>query len=104
MPSVRETAPDASQQGLRLSPVSGLTPLMASGQRKSPPDPAGRRSKVPLVEDKTAWRREENHEVPFRYNITTLPTLLLFKAGAVAEQRVGLASRDGLVKLVEPHL
>jgi thioredoxin 1 len=47
---------------------------------------------------------EENEQVPFRYNITTLPTLMIFKGGKVSEQRVGLLSRENLVKLVEPHL
>jgi thioredoxin 1 len=47
---------------------------------------------------------EQNAEVPFRYNITTLPTLLVIKGGVVAEQRVGLVSRENLVKLLEPHL
>ena len=47
---------------------------------------------------------EENDQVPFRYNITTLPTLLIFKGGRVSEQRVGMLSRDDLVKFVEPHL
>ena len=47
---------------------------------------------------------EENAQVPYRYNITTLPTLMLFRGGQVAEQRVGLLSRDALVKLVESQL
>ena len=47
---------------------------------------------------------EENAQVPYRYNITTLPTLIVFKKGMVAEQRVGLVSKDNLVKLLEPHL
>ena len=47
---------------------------------------------------------EENEQVPFRYNITTLPTLMIFKGGKVSEQRIGLISRDNLVKLVVPHL
>ena len=47
---------------------------------------------------------EENDAVPFRYSITTLPTLLLFKNGQVSEQRVGLVSKDNLVKLIEPLL
>ena len=47
---------------------------------------------------------EENAQVPYRYNITTLPTLIVFKAGQVAEQRIGLVSKENLVKLVEPHL
>jgi thioredoxin len=47
---------------------------------------------------------EENAQVPYRYNITTLPTLMVFKAGLVAEQRMGLVSRENLIKLLEPHL
>jgi hypothetical protein len=33
-----------------------------------------------------------------------MPTLLVFKGGKVAEQRVGKMSRDALVKLLEGHL
>jgi thioredoxin 1 len=47
---------------------------------------------------------ESNEHVPFRYNITTLPTLMVFKGGQVSEQRVGLMSKENLVKLLEPHL
>ncbi|HET7745821.1 MAG TPA: thioredoxin [Vicinamibacteria bacterium] len=47
---------------------------------------------------------EENADVPFRYNITPLPTLMVFKNGQVAEQRIGLLSKDALVKLLEAQL
>jgi thioredoxin 1 len=47
---------------------------------------------------------EENDKVPFKYGITTLPTLMLFKNGQVSEQRIGLISKENLVKLVEPHV
>jgi thioredoxin 1 len=47
---------------------------------------------------------EDNPDVPFRYNITTLPTLLVLGGGKVLEQRIGLISKDNLVKLLEPHL
>ena len=47
---------------------------------------------------------EENEQVPYKYNITTLPTLMVFKGGQVTEQRVGLISKDNLVRLLEPHL
>jgi thioredoxin 1 len=47
---------------------------------------------------------EENDQVPFKYGITTLPTLMLFKNGQVSEQRIGLISKENLVKLVEPHV
>ena len=45
---------------------------------------------------------EENPDVTFKYNITTLPTLLVLKNGQVAEQRVGLISKDKLVALLDP--
>jgi thioredoxin 1 len=35
---------------------------------------------------------EENEQVPFQYNVTTLPTLLVIKGGQVADQRIGLLS------------
>ena len=44
---------------------------------------------------------EENEQVPFEYGITAMPTLLVFKGGKVAEQRVGKMSRDALVKLLD---
>ncbi len=47
---------------------------------------------------------EENDSVPFRYSITTLPTLMIFRKGQVSEQSVGLISKDKLVKLIEPLL
>jgi thiol-disulfide isomerase/thioredoxin len=42
--------------------------------------------------------------VAFRYSITTLPTLMIFKKGQVSEQRVGLITKDKLVKIIEPLL
>ena len=47
---------------------------------------------------------EENDHVPFEYGITAMPTLMVFKGGKVAEQRVGKMSRDALVKLLDSHL
>jgi thioredoxin 1 len=47
---------------------------------------------------------EENDAVAFRYSITTLPTLMIFRKGQVSEQSVGLISKDKLVKLIEPLL
>ena len=47
---------------------------------------------------------EDNDNVPFRYSITTLPTLLIIKKGQVSEQSVGLVSKDKLIKLIEPLL
>jgi len=47
---------------------------------------------------------EDNPEVATRYNVTTLPTLLVLKGGQVVEQRVGLISKDKLIQLLQPHL
>jgi thioredoxin 1 len=47
---------------------------------------------------------EDNADVPFRYNITTLPTLLVIKGGQVAEQRVGLLAKDALKRLLDGHV
>ena len=47
---------------------------------------------------------EENEHVPFNYNVTAMPTLILLKGGQVVEQRVGKMSREALTRLVEPHL
>jgi thioredoxin 1 len=47
---------------------------------------------------------EENADIPIRYAINALPTLLVFKGGKVAEQRVGLLSKDGLTRLVDGQL
>ena len=47
---------------------------------------------------------EENDSIPFRYKVTTLPTLMIFSKGQVTEQRVGLISKDNLAKIIEPLL
>ena len=47
---------------------------------------------------------EENNDVPYKYNINSLPTLLVLKKGRVSEQRVGLISKEDLIKLLGPHL
>jgi thioredoxin 1 len=47
---------------------------------------------------------EDNDETPYKYNVTTLPTLMIFKGGQVSEQRVGLMNKDELIKLLDSHL
>ncbi|MBI2834447.1 MAG: thioredoxin [Acidobacteria bacterium] len=47
---------------------------------------------------------DEHQEVSMRYNIRGIPTLILFKAGDMVEQVVGLVDKDYLKKLVERHL
>lgn len=47
---------------------------------------------------------EENEAVCEQYNIRVMPTLLLFKDGSVTDQRIGLLSKDALVRLIDPQL
>jgi thioredoxin 1 len=47
---------------------------------------------------------DDNPNVSFRYNIRGIPTLLLFKAGQIVEQVVGLADKDSLKKIIEKHV
>jgi len=47
---------------------------------------------------------DENMSVTSRYRITGIPALLLFKNGQVAEQLMGVQSKDALVKMLERHL
>jgi thioredoxin 1 len=47
---------------------------------------------------------EEHAHVADQYGIQAMPTLLVFKGGKVAEQRVGKMSRDAIVKFLDPLL
>jgi thioredoxin 1 len=47
---------------------------------------------------------DENSEVPGNYSILSIPTLLLFKDGELAETIVGLRSKEDLVATIERHL
>jgi thioredoxin len=47
---------------------------------------------------------EQNDQVPCQYAITAMPTLIVFKGGKVAEQRIGKMTKDALVKLLDSHL
>ncbi len=47
---------------------------------------------------------DENSSTPGRYNIRSIPTLLLFKGGEVREQVVGVKSRDEIANLLKKYL
>jgi thioredoxin 1 len=47
---------------------------------------------------------DENPNVPGRYMIRGIPTLLLFKNGELAETMVGLAPKEDIAKLIDKHL
>ena len=47
---------------------------------------------------------DENSATPGRYNIRSIPTLLLFKGGEVREQVVGVKSQDEIANLLKKYL
>ena len=47
---------------------------------------------------------DENSEVSAKYQIRGIPTVLIIKNGEVAEQVVGVTSKDNLSKLIDKHL
>ena len=47
---------------------------------------------------------DENPNVPSRFMIRGIPTLLLFKNGELAETMVGLAAKEEIAKLIDKHL
>ncbi len=47
---------------------------------------------------------DENTEVSAKYQIRGIPTVLIIKNGEVAEQVVGVSSKDNLSKLIDKHL
>src|SRR5918999_3254667 len=47
---------------------------------------------------------DENPNVPGRFMIRGIPTLLLFKNGELAETLVGLAAKEDIAKLIDRHI
>ena len=47
---------------------------------------------------------DDNPGTAARYQIRGIPTLLLFKAGKVVDQRVGAMGKPDLKKMVDPHV
>ena len=47
---------------------------------------------------------DENPQVSARYNVMSIPTLLLFKNGQVAHQIIGALPKSRLVQEIEPAL
>jgi thioredoxin 1 len=46
---------------------------------------------------------DENPEIAGRYGVMSIPTVLVFVGGKVAEQRVGLMPKDQLARLLTEH-
>jgi thioredoxin 1 len=47
---------------------------------------------------------DENSAIAAKFNIRSIPTLLLFKKGALIAQKVGAVSKSHLVAFLEGHL
>ena len=47
---------------------------------------------------------DENPQTPQRYNVRSIPTLLLFSGGSVAAQQVGAASKAQFQAFLDAHL
>jgi thioredoxin 1 len=47
---------------------------------------------------------DQNISTSSRYNIKGIPTLLLFKGGAVKEQIVGTTTREAIARIIDKHV
>jgi thioredoxin 1 len=47
---------------------------------------------------------DDNREIPARFGIRGIPTLMLFKDGQLAATKVGVLSKAQLTAFLEPHL
>ena len=47
---------------------------------------------------------DTNNATASRYNVRSIPTLLLFKGGQVVEQRVGAIGKSDVQKMLDPHV
>ena len=47
---------------------------------------------------------DNNGSTAMRYNIRSIPTLLLFKGGHVVDQRVGAIGKSEVLRMIEPHV
>ncbi len=47
---------------------------------------------------------DENQQIAIRYQVMSIPTLLLFKDGKVAERLTGAYPKPAVVSRIQPHL
>jgi thioredoxin 1 len=47
---------------------------------------------------------DENQHTPMQFNVSGIPTMILFKDGEVLERIVGFMPKPQLMKRLEPHL
>jgi len=47
---------------------------------------------------------DDNGQTAMRYNVRSIPTLLLFKGGKVVEQRIGALGKTEVQKMIDAHV
>ncbi len=47
---------------------------------------------------------DENPAIPMRFDIRSIPTLLLFKGGAVVDTVIGAVDKDTIKRMVDKHV
>ena len=47
---------------------------------------------------------DENPAVPMRFGVRSIPTLMLFKGGAMVDTVIGAVDKDTLKKMVDKHV
>ena len=47
---------------------------------------------------------DSNNATAMRYNVQSIPTLLLFKGGKVVDQQVGAIGKSAVQKMLDPHV
>jgi thioredoxin 1 len=47
---------------------------------------------------------DENQEISIRYNVQSIPTLMLFKNGAPVERLIGAYPKQSLLTKIQPHI
>jgi thioredoxin 1 len=52
----------------------------------------------------TKVNTDENQDIASRFNVMSIPTLIIFKGGDVAETVIGVKSKAALKKMFDEHL
>ena len=47
---------------------------------------------------------DQSNQTAFKYGIKSIPTLILFSQGEVAEQVIGAQPKDGILKIVDKYI
>jgi thioredoxin 1 len=58
----------------------------------------------PILEELSGEYGDKNQGVPAQFNIRGIPTLILFKNGTVAAQKVGALAKSQLTAFIDSHL